>query len=124
MVDCPIYEDKSDEIEEWRSILSSMFEIDKGIIKIPLYVDGKIRYTPNNTVIGELKLEDILHPKYSTFELVSKIIKLDIDNCGCPSLASAQSSTYDNMLMLKAAIVNVIDVDTYTIWQQRFNSKF
>ncbi len=106
MVDCPSYY-RSEKTDSWRDILGNFdFEGDYFV-----FLNKK----------SNLKLNDILEPKYSTYEIISLVLLKYLQNRGCSSLAG---SNYDNFLLLKAAISDLVDEDTLLIWTNRFDSKY
>ena len=84
--------------------------------------DNNIYYhfkEPKKSILFSLK--NLLNPKYGHWELVTKVIRLYLQNYSVPSLCPP---AYNNLLLIKAIIHDKIDILEMEIWQQRFNSKF
>lgn len=69
-------------------------------------------------------IKELIKPKYSTFEMIKKIIKMYDYYCGGSEIASQNSNHYDNLLFCLACIYDNVDEETLEIWNQRFYAKF
>lgn len=122
MVDCVFYnEELEDKRVYWENQLRAKYEVDqKGFLQYRVYSKGKEVYQDN----GKLwNIYDLINPKYPTFEIINKVLQLIINSSGCPSIASSQTTNYDEMLLFKAVVVDCIDLDTFEQWQARFKEK-
>lgn len=70
---------------------------------------------------GLFKVKNLLNPKYGHWELVTKIIRLYLQNY---SASSNCPVAYNNLLLLKAIITDRVSILDLEIWEQRFKSKF
>jgi len=106
MVDCPAYY-ALEKKEFWENILKGFVFEDNYFV----FLNKK----------SNLKINDILEPKYSTYELISLVLLKYIQIRGCSSLAG---SNYDNFLLLQAAISDLVDEDTLLFWKNTFYNKY
>lgn len=69
-------------------------------------------------------IKELVNPKYSTFEMIKKILKHYDDYCGGSEIASQNSNHYNNLLICLGCIYDNVDEETLEFWNKRFCSKF
>lgn len=84
----------------------------------------KVISNKGNSEYEFYSIKELTNPKYSTFEMIKRILKMYNDNCGGSALASQQSNHYDNLLSCLSCVYDNVEEETLEMWRQRFYAKF
>ena len=124
MVDCPYYakhQEMTPEQQRFKSWLGQFHRKEISGIYFPLYLNGKLI---EENEICFVNIDDLLYPTYHIYELVRRLLKMKLEASGGSSAIAAESSHYNNMLILLAYMLDCVSEQDYLMWEQKFNFKY